>query len=517
MIRSSPSASSPARLPAHPPAGPPASPPVRPLARALAEREDLLGHCVHCGFCLPACPTYQELGDEADSPRGRLYLMRAVVEGRLDAGGDAFQRHMDRCLGCRACETVCPSGVEYGHLLERARSVAAEARPPGILTRGLLAAIAGPVVFRVWMGGSRLFRASGLPRLLGALLPARGRLRSIRLGLAMLEASAPTRLERFGRGGGADSGSLEAVASDAGSRPGEATGLPAHAAVHAADLPPYRGRVGLLSGCVQDHLFRRVNAATRRVLEANGWEVVEVPGQGCCGALHAHAGALDPAREMARTNLQAFEAAGVDRIAANAAGCGAALRAYPELFDHGSGEASAAGVMAARVRDISELVAGDGIEPRQGGVISLKVAFDPPCHLLHAQRVVDPPRRMLRAIPGLELLPLRDADRCCGGAGIYGLTHPELGARFGEDKAEAILETGCEVVATGNPGCAMQIGGVLRMAGRRLPVVHPVELLDESYRRGGVYDVREAPAGASLPAGGELPPGSDPSRERRAP
>jgi glycolate oxidase iron-sulfur subunit len=345
----------------------------------------------------------------------------------------------------------------------------------------------------------------------------------------MLEASAPTRLERFGRADGTEASlaNLDAEVPGAGSRPHAVRGL----AVHASPAPPQRGRVGLLSGCVQDHLFRRVNAATRRVLEANGWEVVEVPGQGCCGALHAHAGALDSAREMAWTNLQAFEAAGVDRIAVNAAGCGAALRAYPELFEHGSGEAGAAGALAARVRDISELVAGDGIEPRRGGVLPLKVAFDPPCHLLHAQRVVDPPRHMLGAIPGLELLPLRDADRCCGGAGIYGLTHPELGGRIGEDKAQAILETGCDVVATGNPGCAMQIGGVLRLAGHRLPVVHPVELLDESYRRGGVYDEGErkpttranpvfpdtAPSGALHLPGGNLPPGPDPAREGRTP
>jgi glycolate oxidase iron-sulfur subunit len=396
---------------------------------------------------------------------------------------------MDRCLGCRACEPVCPSGVEYGHLLERARSVAADARPPGLLTRGLLAAIAGPVLFRVWMGGSRLLRASGLPRVLAALLPPGGSLRSLRLGMAMLDASAPTRLTRLGV------------------TPPETTprgGMPQPP----PSLPPYRGRVGLLSGCVQDHLFRRVNGATRRVLEANGWEVVEVPGQGCCGALHAHAGALDPAREMARTNVHAFQAAGVDRVVVNAAGCGAALRAYSELFEDGSAEKEAAHALAARVRDISELVAGEGAEPRPGGAsLSLRVAFDPPCHLLHAQRVEDPPRRMLQAIPGLELLPLRDADRCCGGAGIYGLTHPELGGRIGEDKADAILDTGCEVVATGNPGCAMQIGGVLRLAGHRIPVVHPVELLDESYRRGGLYD---AP-------GGETATGSDSARHPGAP
>jgi glycolate oxidase iron-sulfur subunit len=241
-----------------------------------------------------------------------------------------------------------------------------------------------------------------------------------------------------------------------------------------------RGRVGLLAGCVQDELFRRVHQATREVLEINGWEVVEVPSAGCCGALHAHAGALEASRIMARRQVAAFTAAGVDWVVLNAAGCGAHLRSLGELLEDPSAQA-----FAARVRDVSEILAGEGRQPVQGAPLPLRVVMDPPCHLLHAQRVSDPPIRVLEAIPGLTLLPLRDADRCCGGAGVYGITHPELGGEIGGDKVAAILETGADVVATGNPGCHMQIGAGLYLAGDPKPVVHPVELLAESYRRAG--------------------------------
>ncbi len=430
------------------------APRSRSLAGALAGQEELLSHCVHCGFCLPVCPTYQELGDEADSPRGRLHLMRAVVEGRLDPGAEAFQRHMDRCLGCRACETVCPSGVEYGSLLEHARAVAVEAKPPGLPTRILLRTMGAASLRAAFGAAGRVVRASGLARLGLALLP-RG-LAAPRLGLAMLEASAPPAL-------------------GAPSHAGPGSPLPTH------DRPPpgSRGRVVLLEGCVQKELFRRVNRDTRLVLQVNGWEVVEAPGQGCCGALHAHAGALDEAHDRTHANARAFAAAlgplrPGDRIGVNAAGCGAHLRA--------SGDPAIEG----RVRDVSELLAGDDAEgPLSGAPLPLRVVYDAPCHLLHAQGVENPPLRLLRAIPGLELLPLRDAERCCGGAGIYGVTHPELGGRFASDKVEAILASGAQVVATGNPGCQMQIGAALRLADHPLPVVHPVELLAESYRRAG--------------------------------
>jgi glycolate oxidase iron-sulfur subunit len=471
------------------------------LGAALAEHADRLSNCVHCGFCVPACPTWVRLGDEADSPRGRLHLMGAVVEGRLSPASDAFQRHLDRCLGCRACESVCPSGVEYGFLLERAREVAVAARPPSLLQRLLLAAIRSPFLFRPWMWSSRLLRASGIPALLargaGRAPDAAGASR-IRLASAMLAASAPPDLS------GVDAPDVS-IRSRVGAPAGEA---PAPTAADAAQPPP--GRAALLTGCVQHHLFRRVNEATRRVLEANGWDVVEVSGQGCCGALHAHGGRLDDAREMARRNVRAFRRAGVDRIVANAAGCGAAMGEYAELLA-ADGDAEDARWFAERVRDVSVILAGERREIRRGGGLPLRIAYDPPCHLLHGQRVSDPPVRMLEAIPGAEVLVLEGGEECCGGAGIYGITHPDLGGRIGRDKVEAIRRTGATVVATGNPGCIMQIGAGVRMVGLPVQVVHPVELLDLSYRRGGVYG-GERERGGSRPRAQPRPPSREVNR-----
>jgi glycolate oxidase iron-sulfur subunit len=241
----------------------------------------------------------------------------------------------------------------------------------------------------------------------------------------------------------------------------------------------------MLTGCVQDGLLGRVNRATARVLEVNGFQVVEVSGQGCCGAIHSHTGDLEGARELARQNIRAFEAMELDFIAVNAAGCGAAMKEYSHLLAEDSGFRERAQAVAARVRDVSELLGRAGL--LQGGVLPLKVTYDAPCHLLHAQRVAEEPLVLLNAIPGLELVPLKGHDECCGGAGIYGITHPEVGGRISEDKVQAILETGAQLVATGNPGCMMQIGAGLMMAGAPVDVVHPIELLDESYRRGGLY------------------------------
>lgn len=457
------------------------------LAQALAAQDERLSHCVHCGFCLPACPTYTRLGDEADSPRGRLHLMGAVAEGRLDPASDAYQRHLDRCLGCRACESVCPSGVEYGLLLERAREVAVSARPPERLQRLLLGAVERPSVLAAWMWGSRVLRATGLPALLARWLPARGPsgpMGRARLGSAMLAASTPVRWER----------GPARTRDGSGTAPGEAFGTSGvesaeRRAERSAERSPDRraNRVGLLTGCIQEGLFSRVNEATRRVLEANGWEMVDVPEQGCCGALHAHGGRLEVARSMALRNLEAFRKVDVDVIVANAAGCGALLREVDHLLEDDPEATEAAAWFAERVRDVSELLAGEGRTPEVGASLPLRVAYDAPCHLLHGQRVEKPPLSLLRSIPGLELVPLAGSDECCGGAGIYGITHPKLGGRIGMDKVEAIRESGAEVVATGNPGCIMQIGAGLRMAGLPVDVVHPVELLDESYRLGGVY------------------------------
>ncbi|HLU24405.1 MAG TPA: heterodisulfide reductase-related iron-sulfur binding cluster [Longimicrobiales bacterium] len=449
-----------------------ASPAGRAASRSaelLAREEERLLACVHCGFCLQACPTYVRLGDEADSPRGRLHLMRAVVEGRLDPGADAFREHIDRCLGCRACETVCPAGVEYGFLLERARAaIAAEAGLP-LPTRLILAVFASRTFTRLAMLGARVLRGTGLAALLLRVLPER--FSRARFGLAMLEATTPWR-------GLADGRTSTARAGEQG-----ADGGRAKASLRGAAEPGRtpRLRVAVLTGCVQEGLFARVNRATVRVLEENGCEVVEVRAQGCCGALHAHAGRLDEARELARANIDAFAAAGVDHVVANAAGCGAAMREYGELLADDPAYAERARQFAASVRDVSELLSELG--PVPGGPLPLRVTYDAPCHLHHAQHVTTAPLQLLDAIPGLERVPLPGADECCGGAGIYGVMHPELGGRILQDKLAAIRSTGASVVVTGNPGCAMQIGAGLRLAGDSTPVLHLIELLAESYRR----------------------------------
>ncbi|MDE2655064.1 MAG: heterodisulfide reductase-related iron-sulfur binding cluster [Gemmatimonadota bacterium] len=464
------------------------------LARAVKEQEDGLLNCVHCGFCLPACPTYRRLGDEADSPRGRLHLMRAVVEGRLDAGSDAFQLHIDRCLGCRACEPVCPSGVAYGHLLELARHVGSEARRPPLLSRLLLRVFGTSALARPAMALARLLRATGIPALAARSWPAKGPPGPVRLGMAMLAATAPApalpgirTATTASRAGGASS--TRVPPPTAPHRPAPPTpALPTTPTTpaHPATPQPHPGTVAILAGCVQAGLFSRVNTATERVLRANGYDVVRVPGQGCCGALHSHAGDLDAARTLARRNVDAFEAVEADFIVMNASGCGAAMSAYGSLLSRGGKTGTSAEAVAARVRDVSELLAAQG--PRRGGKVNLKITFDPPCHLLHAQGVSRPPEQVLRAVPGLEVVPLPGAGECCGGAGIYGLTQRDLGSRIGGDKVRSVIGTGAGALVTANPGCMMQIGAGLRMAGRRTPVLHLVELLDESYRRGGIYD-----------------------------
>lgn len=462
---------------------------VPELAGALAGEVEKLSHCVHCGFCLPVCPTYTRLGDEADSPRGRLYLMRAVVEGRLDAGSAAFQTHIDRCLGCRACEPVCPSGVEYGHLLERARQAAVTERPPTPAARILLSTMGYPMREALFMAFSRLFRGTGIPGLAARGLPSGGWIGRLRVALSMLAASGPAEWSARERGPSSRATDEEGSAGAPGATGPEGAGESGTSAERRrpeAAAAPSKVRVGILEGCVQEGLFSRVNRATVRVLEANGFELVPVRSQSCCGALHAHGGMLERARELARRNTSTFLEADVDVVVVNAAGCGSTMKDYGELLEDDPEWADRAREIAGRVRDVSEILADAG--PRVGGEVSLRVAYDPPCHLLHAQRVDAAPRQMLAAIPGLETVPLADAEECCGGAGIYGLTHPDLGGRIGGDKVTAVIESEAEVVATGNPGCIMQIGAGLRMAGEDVDVVHPVELLDESYRRAGFYD-----------------------------
>ena len=466
------------------------------LSRAITEQEERLLNCVHCGFCLPACPTYRRLGDEADSPRGRLYLMKAVVEGRLDPGSDAFQTHIGRCLGCRACEPVCPSGVEYGHLLELARQVGGEARRPSLLARLVLRVFGTDWLAHPAMLLGRLLRATGFPAFAARAHSGKHRegerhdggkepgpvaraATAARLGLAMLAASAPAR-ELFHKRPASHSATVV--------RP---VPSPGNAQPTRERVGPLKGggqtpTVALLAGCVQAGLFSRVNDATARVLTANGYRVVPVAGQGCCGALHAHAGALEAARAMARRNVNAFEGARVDFLAMNASGCGAAMAEYGSLLADDEAMGRPARQLSGRVRDVSRLLADRG--PVAGAPVPLRVTYDAPCHLLHAQGVADPPARVLESVPGLEVVPLPGAAECCGGAGIYGLTQPGLGGWIGSDKVRSVLDTGADALVTGNPGCIMQIGAGLALAGSRVPVVHLVELVDESYRRAGFYE-----------------------------
>ncbi|MFN8646598.1 MAG: (Fe-S)-binding protein [Gemmatimonadales bacterium] len=399
-----------------------------------------LDPCVHCGFCLPACPTYLATGDEADSPRGRIVLMRALERGEIAPTDQALLQHLDACLGCRGCEPVCPAGVGYGRGLEAARTLLARERGFRPLARLILGVFARAWAWRAIFGSARLLRDAGVARVV-----ASGR----RFGMAMLAATAPAR--RVPAGGGAGSGG-----------PGST--------------------VALFRGCVMDTLFDHVHAATRRTLEANGYTVLEAPGQVCCGALHEHAGDPEAARVLARHNLAAFGAR-ADHIVVNSAGCGALLKDYGHLL----GDAAAAD-FAGRVRDVSELLAARG--PRPGGPLPLDVAYDAPCHLQHAQRVHEPVLALLRAIPELRLALLPGHDRCCGSAGIYSLLEPGmsravLGAKV-QELAAAVPRPA--FVVTGNPGCLMQIGGGLAAAGLPIRVAHPVELLDWSYAAGGVYE-----------------------------
>ena len=412
--------------------------PDAPLARALPG----IMTCVHCGFCLQACPTYRVLGDENDSPRGRVLLMRAVVEGELGLDDPSFKTHIDRCLGCRGCETACPSGVPYGHLLEAAReTMRREGRPLPLVARLILWMFPRPALLRQALWGARLLRATRLPALL-ARLPGR-------LGFAM--------------------GMLAASAPPVPSRPYTRRGSRA------------RGRVAVLEGCVMEGLFAATNRATERTLRANDYALVDTPGQRCCGALHAHAGDAETARALARRNIAAFERSGADFVAVNAAGCGAMMKDYGHLLHDDQEWAARAAAFSAKVRDVSELLAAAG--PAPGAPLPLRVTYDAPCHLLHAQRVAAPPLSVLGAIPGLDLVPLTDADQCCGAAGIYNLLEPQTSGAVLTPKVAHVAETGAAYVATGNPGCLMQIGAGLAQARVGARVVHPVDLLDASYAR----------------------------------
>jgi len=398
--------------------------------------------CVHCGLCLSACPTYLATGRETSSPRGRIYLMRGVAEGRIGLEG-LLAEEAALCLGCRACESACPSGVQYGAMLEDVREALVES-------------------------GLRDEPASRLERaLLRGLVARRGRLRALvtlagwaqRLGLDRLGARLlPRRL-----------------------REGHALLPPVPARSERAPLPAFtpargerRGQVALLEGCVAAELLAPVNRATVRVLAANGFDVVVPPGQGCCGALHAHAGDRAFARDLARRNAAAFAGSAPDAVLTNSAGCGAALREL-ELWIGAEGAS-----LAARSRDVCAWLDEVGLRP-PARPVPARVCYDDPCHLVHGQGVSGAPRRLLRAVEGLEIVPHDEASACCGAAGTYNLTQPDMARRVLDRKLDALEAAAPDVVATGNPGCLMQLAAGVRRRGLPARVVHPVELLDRAY------------------------------------
>jgi len=354
----------------------------------LASERAGIDACVHCGFCLQACPTYLTLEDENDSPRGRIVLMRALLEGTLQPESESVERHIAQCLGCRACETACPSGVPYGHLLEATRATLAEHRPIPFVARMILSVFERPRLLALAMLGGRILRGLGIARLL-AKLPGRP-------GFAMAMLASTRRSESSARSVGRSTGA--------------------------------RGSVALLTGCVMEGLFTDTNRATERALVVNEYAMREAPGQGCCGALHAHAGDVVAARRMAKVNIEAFERANADYICVNAAGCGAMMKEYAHLLHDEPEWAERAARVSAKVRDVSELLTAGGALER-GGPVRLRVAYDAPCHLVHAQRIAAAPIDLLRAIPELELVPLNESEVCCGSAGIYNLVEPETSPR----------------------------------------------------------------------------------------
>lgn len=421
----------------------------------FAPREEDIYKCVQCGFCLNSCPTYLETGLEAESPRGRLTLMKAVNEGRLDLTPDVA-KHWDLCLQCRACEVACPSGVPYGRAMISLRAEMTERveRPARVnLARrfGFKTLLARPGAMRAVGRLTRFYQRSPLRGFARSLLARAPRY------LRDAEASMPDMADDF------------FVADDSVTMP---VGNPV-------------GRVSLLAGCVMTMMHPETMRAAVRVLTHNGYQVHLPAGQGCCASMNLHAGERETAREMVATNVNALLALDVDAVVTVSAGCGSTMKEYGELLPDVEG----AEELAHKVRDIHELLVAGPFRP-PSGAMPLQVAYQDPCHLLSTQRISQPPRQLLQSIDGLELVDLAEANICCGSAGTYSLSQREMSLRLGDRKARNVADTGAQVVATANPGCASQLTSAMQRLGRTIDVRYVVDLLDEAYRLGGDYDQR---------------------------
>ena len=423
------------------------------MASSLPAKRDLLDDCVHCGFCLPTCPTYQLWGREADSPRGRIHLMKVRRDGR-ESVSSSFVQHIDTCLGCMACVTACPSGVQYDSLLEAAR----------------------PQVERE---ADRGFADRAFRRLIFATFPHARRLRWLSWPLGIYQKSG---LQQLVRRSGVLSWLPQRLQAMERLLPAISFANPALPALIPAE-GPRRRRVGLLLGCVQRVFFGPVNRATARVLSAEGCDVVVPQAQQCCGALAEHAGEEQEAMAAARRLIDAFERVDVDTIVINAAGCGSAMKRYGHLLRHDAEYAERARAFASKCRDISEVLTE--LEPRAvRGPVPLRAAYHDACHLQHAQGIRVQPRRLLQHIPGVELAEIADSEICCGSAGIYNLLEPEAATQLRDRKVANILKTGAEAIVSGNPGCLLQIAAGLEAAGRPMKMMHLVEVIDRSIDQG---------------------------------
>ena len=420
----------------------------------------LIDKCVHCGFCLPTCPTYLLWGEEMDSPRGRIYLMKAGIEGRVDTTA-SFVEHFDRCLGCLACVTACPSGVQYAPLIEKQRAQI-EQRYTRDASDGLFRSLLMAIVPYPWR-----MRIVMLPLLLlGPLL---------RMMTRPASTTASTRPE------GTEGGLWRRITAAMRLAPPVSwRGLVDHIAEHTPAVGSERLKVALLAGCVQRLSFAKVNHATVRVLAAEGCSVTAPGAQGCCGALPLHAGCIEQARALARHNIEVFEKAGVDRIAVNAAGCGSAMKEYGELFADDPAWAARANAVAAKVRDVTELLAELGEQRAIRRPLTARVVYHDACHLAHGQGVRTQPRALLQGIPGIELYTPAESEICCGSAGIYNLVQPDPAAQLGARKVRHIAALSPDMIATANPGCTLQIAAAARGLGHDWPIFHPIELIDAS-------------------------------------